>query len=512
MRQTPLRTISAPGEGAHGANEHTWPLIRVGLITYILLTGHVVILAQATLFGLQGARDKGFLLATLTGLVADIVRMSPLFFTRRLRMGLLNPLVLAVVVWPIVTRIPYFENEFSALLGIFAGESALPPTYSALLNLDQRDIYFAITELNLLETAGYISCFMAYFIFFPLLSNYHDKNELPQSFNADRFNIAMLIGILLSVSAFMGLVISRGGLQQHLLSLSFGRFAELQGLGPLLVLSKLSYVALLVWLSFDPNIWRKFIFQISVLLVIFVTFMTAGSRGSTLALVVTLGMTWFIRTGRVPLKTAFFLVPLLFFAYGSLTVLRTASTSSQSPIERLLHAEAGDVVNAASRELKSRELASGAVPVLSEGYEATGGPLWGQTYIAALTWFIPRALWEEKPRGAGSLYAQLFLGAKREGTTIPIGATAEAYWNFWIPGVILIYVVWGFLIAWFFCLFIRLKSDPFILTAYILFITQFSMTSEGIVPYIHSILMLVILRGIALLVAGSESYHRRLLH
>lgn len=512
MRQVPLRAENVLTEERTGISMHTWSLMRTGLITYILLTGHIVILAQATLFGLNGGGDGSFLFATLTGIAADLVRMAPLFLVYRVRMGLLNPLVLAIVIWPIVTRVPYLGSEFSALIGIFSGEPATPPIYSALLNLNRSDIYLAMARFNALEIAGYISCYIAFFKFFPISVQDFDTRKPTDIFNADKFNFAMLIGISLSFSVFLGFIISRGGLQQHLLSLSLGRFSELQGLGPLLVMSKLAYVALLVWISFEPNIWRRFIFQLSVILVIFVTFMTAGSRGATLAIIITLGMAWLIRTGRVPIKIALILAPLLFFAYGSLTVLRTASTSSQSPIERLLHAEAGDVVDAGNRELKSRELASGAIPVLSQGYEATGGPLWGQTYVAALTWFIPRALWQDKPRGAGSLYAQLFMGATREGTTIPIGATAEAYWNFWIPGVILVYAVWGLLIAWFLRLFIRHRSDPFVAAAFIIFVTQFSMTSEGIVPYIHSVLMIALLRGITQTFASAKNYSRKPLY
>lgn len=64
----------------------------------------------------------------------------------------------------------------------------------------------------------------------------------------------------------------------------------------------------------------------------------------------------------------------------------------------------------------------------------------GSTYATAPTWFIPRALWAEKPSGGGntwftSNYVPRFYGVNRVETSL--SAVGEGYANFGFPGVLL---------------------------------------------------------------------------
>ena len=64
-------------------------------------------------------------------------------------------------------------------------------------------------------------------------------------------------------------------------------------------------------------------------------------------------------------------------------------------------------------ELEQRRAISAQIPIVERGFEVTGGPMLGSTYVAALGAMIPRSIWENKPRGPGSLFAQLFVTQSR---------------------------------------------------------------------------------------------------
>lgn len=74
----------------------------------------------------------------------------------------------------------------------------------------------------------------------------------------------------------------------------------------------------------------------------------------------------------------------------------------------------------------------------------------GSTFIATLVLYVPRALWEDKPIGFGSVLAKMLLkeGTYGEGTSLAALSPGEWFYNFGILGIVLMVVVLGLAIRW----------------------------------------------------------------
>ena len=154
-----------------------------------------------------------------------------------------------------------------------------------------------------------------------------------------------------------------------------------------------------------------------------------------------------------------------------------------------------------------RQALSGAVPVVADSMRTTG-PMWGTTYAGAVFAMVPRQFWENKPRGPGSIYAQTFLGEPEEGTAIPIGDVAEAFWNFHLPGVIVLFAVYGMLLRRVYELYAENPDNGLVVAFFLLFATQFGVSTDQLVTFQQTLLTLTIIL-IILLVAYPGAFGRK---
>jgi hypothetical protein len=484
------------------------PVVLGGAIAYYVLVGGPVLLIQAVVNGASFDSSGAFVLYVLAALFLDAMRVVPLIVLRHSRYGLLHPLVLIFSIWPIIIGIPFLGLDLAPLVGLFTGESVGAPYFLGGEVLSDSARFMVLAELDLLEALGILTTVFV----FTLCERHYHASGTPDPRPAPNYDQARLKWLLFAAAIAATLIVAvfvqmRGGLTAHILSLSGGRFVALQGYGPIVALSGLGIVAVYVWVFLDPRSVRTLPFIAAVMLAAFCGFVSTGSRGAALLAVVGTGLCWTIRTKRFPIKTALVLIPMLLVIYGGLLIVRSYGSGAErsaTVYDRVASIGVSDAYQAGSDELAVRMSVRGAAPVLSEGLNLTGGPLWGKSYLAAITWFVPRAIWPEKPRGAGSLYAQTFMGALREGTSVPIGTVAEAYWNFWIPGVFVIFGLWGLIIFWAHRLFLIYGADPFVGAAYVIFITRFGMASDRIPPTLQMLLMLLIIWSIARMFATGK--------
>jgi hypothetical protein len=298
------------------------------------------------------------------------------------------------------------------------------------------------------------------------------------------FGVSMLV-----LAAF---VYSRGGVGAHLTSLGYGRFRELAGDGPILVLTDLGAIALYLWVAARPGDVKSPIFLFCLAIVTVSEFVSDGSRGSALLVPMIVGLIWSLRRRRIPWKTALLLIPLMFTFIGLAGAIRTASWYDSTAGEALSTTGWTDSLQVAQQEIAERRAVSANVPIVARGFEVSGGPMLGQTYVAALTALVPRALWEDKPRGPGSIYAQRFLGMSREGTTIPVSPEAEAYWNFGWPGVVILSILYGVFLRLAYHFYWRRDPDPFAIVFFVLFITTFQFSTKALVTLQQQLILLFI--------------------
>ena len=74
-------------------------VFQLFVLLFILGTGSLPQTLQALVFGLAGSGES-FAAALLTGLLVDLLRVAPLIVLSRHPSGILHPLIIAVVIWP----------------------------------------------------------------------------------------------------------------------------------------------------------------------------------------------------------------------------------------------------------------------------------------------------------------------------------------------------------------------------------------------------------------------------
>jgi hypothetical protein len=470
------------------------------LVAYVLLTGDLVRGAQAALFGLQGGGEGAFTAAVLLAIAIDVVRIAPLFVYARHPLGVLHPLILATVLWPLLSAMPGRIEELWGFGGLLLGEPISPPFFEALGWLPGPQIWGAVAWSNLCELVALLSIYGGYALV-------HDRGALPptarqpREFDAKRIRALAIAVIGISVGVLLVLVWMRGGLAEHLGNMARGRFRSMAGLGPLVAAVDLGLIALMVWVAARPNDVRQPIFIALMIGQAAAQFISNGARSAAFAVFMMVGLTWALRTRRIPWRLAVILIPMFFIAFGALNIIRTAGFSGQSGGEAIQESSPGQILSRVQEEMDLRQALQSTVPVISHGHEVMGGPLWGGSYAAAVFAFVPRAIWPAKPRGPGSLYAQNFLGEVREGLAVPVNPTAEEYWNFGLLGVIVISALYGALIRVAHNFYIVRQDNPFALTAFALFVTTFHPSTDDLVSMqIQGALLLIIL-GLAMVFA-----------
>jgi hypothetical protein len=473
------------------------------LIAYVLLTGELVRGAQAALFGLQGGGDAAFTAAVLLAIALDIARIAPLILYARHPLGILHPLILAAVLWPLLVAMPTTIEEFGGLGGLLLGEPMSPPVYSGLGWLPGPEIWRAVAWSNLCELVALLSIYAGY-----ALARDRDapagagpSRQVRREFDGKRLRALAIVLIGMSVGVLLVLISLRGGLALHLADMARGRFRSMAGLGPLVAAVDLGLVALIVWVAARPGDAKQPLFLLLMIIVAAAEFISNGARGSALTVFMIVGLTWALRTRRIPWRLALIMAPLIFLSLGALNIVRTSGLVGETATEAIQGADAGQVLSRVQEEIVVRQSLQSTVPVIWEGHTVMNGPLWGSSYGAAIFAFVPRWIWPEKPRGPGSLYAQNFLGEVREGLAVPVSPTAEEYWNFGFLGVILISALYGALIRHAHGFYIRRQDNPFIVTAFVLFVTTFHLSTDDLVLFQQQAILLLFMFGFALLLA-----------
>lgn len=453
---------------------------QVLLAIYVILTGDFPTILQAVAFGVPGGGDAEFALAMLTSLCRDILLLLPVVVFARHPLGIVHPLILAVVVWPLVIGMPKVIEEFGGWVGIFAGLPVRTPYYIGLRSLDPSTVWAAITKYNVVQILALASTYFGFWLFRAKRS----LSRIPVPTRNTRAIRTVMLGLIcISMLILVIFVYFRGGLSAHVTSLGQGRFRELAGAGPVIAIITLATIALYVWIAARPGDARSPLFLASLAAAAASQFIANGSRGGAMMVPLTAGIIWSIGRRKVPWRLALAFIPVMFLAIGLLGAVRTSSWYGASAGEAWSQTSLAESFEKAQEETVRRQAASGSVPVVARGFEVSGGPMLGQTYLAAFTGAIPRALWEEKPRGAGSIYAQIFLGRSGDGLGIPVSAPAEMYWNFGWLGLVLLSILYGALLRAAYHFLWRKYPDPFAIVFVAIVATSFQFSTKLLVDF-----------------------------
>ncbi len=452
---------------------------QIGLVLYIIFTGDFPTVIQALAFGMKGSGGTEFAAAMVASAARDLLFLAPVMILSRHPLGILHPLLLAVVVWPLAIGIPKVIEIWGGWAGVLAGVPLDTPFYRGFPTHEASRIWTAIAKYNALQCVSLVGTYVGFWVLsgrrlarLPIVP----KNTMTlRTVLIALFAVSMLVLVLF--------LYYRGGIGLHLTSLGHGRFRELAGLGPIVGMTDIGAIAVYVWIAARPNDAKSPIFLTCLALVTATQFVSNGSRGSALTVLLVVAIIWSLRQRRIPWKIGFILLPLMFASIGLLGAARTAAWSNSTAGEALSNTGWGESVQLAQEEIADRQESSANIPVIEQGFAVTDGPMYGKTYLPAVAAWVPRALWPDKPRGTGSIYSQLFLHESSEGAGIPVSAQAEMYWNFGWPGVILLSIIYGGLLKMAYNFMWRRYPDPFAITFYVIFLTNFQFATRSLIAF-----------------------------
>lgn len=492
-----------PGNGRPAVERSVPRIFQACLVAYVLLTGELVQGVQAALFGLQGGGDAAFTAAILLAIATDLVRVAPLLLYARHPLGVLHPLILTAILWPLLVAMPRTIDEWGGLGGLLLGEQISPPYYMGLGWLPGPEIWQAVAWSNLCELIALLSIYIGFGLVRDraLAPAFRETAPGRREFDTKRLRALAIMLIAISVSVLIILTTLRGGLALHLADMARGRFRSMAGMGPLVAAVDLGLIALLVWVAARPGDAKQPIFPILMFVVAAAQFLSNGARSAAFSVFMLVGLTWALRTRRIPWRLALTLVPLFFLAFGALNIIRNSGLVGESASQAIEGTSTSDVLSRVQEEVELRRSLQSTVPVIWQGHEVMGGPLLGSSYGAAFVAFVPRWIWPEKPRGPGSIYTQSFLGEVREGSAIPVSSTAEEYWNFGLLGVIILSALYGALIRVAHNFHIARQDNPFVVSAFVVFVTTFHIATDDLVLFQQQIVLLLVVYGLALVFA-----------
>jgi hypothetical protein len=272
-----------------------------------------------------------------------------------------------------------------------------------------------------------------------------------------------------AVAALLALLVylaRRGGLQAHILDYWGGGRDETKSAGGLVLAQAaldLSTVALMLWYALEPGVPRNPFFAGALGATLALQFLVSGSRSNLFFAVVLFVVLWMLRHRSVPLGRVALLGVLALVLLGPMGDFRRSVRRTH----RLDWGVLADLRGAGSRttgEFARRASRGGGVPVMLRVPREVGF-LHGRSYVGGVLFFVPRAVWKGKPRAVGYYNATLLFG--RKGTVMPIPPAAEAYWNFGVPGVIGIFLLFGAFHCWLASVFARGGHRPALWVPYV---------------------------------------------
>lgn len=476
--------IPAPAELPHERNPFVpiaWPW-RAAILAFVVIYRILIPGAQQIIHpGSTPLATERLLLDVLH----EAVLFAPLLFYRK-DWGWLHPLLFP----PLFSIAKALISAPGQVLAPFALLETPPDPqlfHVALRQWAQHDIAMAMVKAKLMLILSLLTYYFAFF-FGPRLAAPHVNHFTPRNVTGKAL---FLIGA--STAVFLGFMQMRGGLGAHFASFGMGRFVSLGGLGHFTVIILVGTTAALIWYAVDPGATRNPWFWVSAVLMLPMSFLLTGSRSSMISTFILFLMIWMIRNQKVPTGRAMALGVASIFLIGILGALRDSTMQGEADWSILTNVDATEMVAAGQREMENRGETGALVPLVAK-VPGRVDFLYGQSYLAAIFFFVPRAIWPEKPRGVGPM-TNAYIYQDREmrpgellaGAGMPPGALGEAYWNFYYPGVVLLFLLLGVFHRWLAAVLRRNPEVPAVWVMYALTL-QMVPTSSLIVRWLQTII------------------------
>lgn len=470
------------------------PFVEIGGGQRLFLIAYVIIwqaLTPALSLLIHGTLEPNADFRVGVSVVANIVLVSPLFFRSLggLPIGWLHPLVFPLLFSIGTSLLKNPQQLFDPLLVWFHPvHAALSHQY--LNGWTAEMVASAKVKADALAALAAAATYVGYMMWKPRIRRLSNE-ESPH------LNLALGLTIVAMTLLFLGYMQTRGGILSHMASFAGGRHIALGDQGYILWVFRPMPFLLLLWYAYRPAITRSPLFWVLLLLCLSMQFASTGSRTAAVLPLLSFGLVWSLRTHKLPIGLALVVMMLAFAAIGVLGEVRR-STSSAGGLDFgvVSSFQFSEWLEKTTADIDQREDAALALPTIARVPEEIPH-LDGKSYLGMLLFFVPRAVWPEKPRSVGA-YAIADIAGRNygldgfyEGAGAPIGATAEAYWNFGVPGVLVVFICFGAFKRWLAGYLATNSKNPQAMVFYAATATTlFSPSSDELIPYFHTLIML----------------------
>lgn len=438
-------------------------LLTVSLVTAALL-GHAITTLSTPLIALN-----------LAFTLKIAVSLAP-FASNPKRFGILHPLVFPAL-WS-------FAMDATRKVGVLV--NGLSGHQQLTVSADDATYLMAYHEL--LSAVGF-ACIIFGFFALP-------KIRLPFTLPTRTPNLFGKAFILSSLSflAFALWIKAHGSLAALILMRAMPkeeRLTETIG-GHYIIGTQVFGLVLLTLLAYRPKLFRNLLFWAALVFAMGMIFAATGSRSLAIYTGILACIIYTLRTQKVPylllVSGALASVMLL----GALQVFRVSQYGrSEVNLETISELSITEAIEEGGEHAASRVADnSGSLPILSE-VPHNEPLLWGQSYIALLAAPVPQALLPfQKPPTMGALNGKRFFNTA---AGVPPGPIAEAYWNFHIPGIILVFTFWGIALKTLYSIVVANHKNGGIIVIYTMLIFHGNPGGDSLFTLIQTIVLLLMI-------------------
>jgi hypothetical protein len=424
--------------------------------------------------------------------IYEILLIMPLVYYRR-EFGFLHPLILPLLlsIFQMVAQNPlsiFLPADFSVVSYVVDTHSR-----AATLRIDTQALAVARFWLDLSKVIGVLAYYLGYYKL-PIFKVPALQFQRPRNVGAICF--AWTVACIAVGLAFIQL--QSGGLASHLIAMRSGRAVMFEGQGQFLTIAEFSIVCVLVWFSYSSRLFTNPVWLACFAASSFTTLVISGSRSSLIFALVVFLLLWWRKRGRVLILPAAIMGVIAVLVIGVFGSIRqdfhsTSVDTSVFKVENL-----SQNLDRASAEFQKRDSEEGD---LAAFVGAKNELLLGRSYVAGAAFFVPRAIWPTKPRGAGAYnmwvnFANQPLDSFGQGGIfwgIPMSPTTEAYWNFHIVGVILVMGLFGAFHRWLSDFVCRYPTEPIPLLFAVWMTTHFFGDPNSFISAMRDALLLGVL-------------------
>jgi oligosaccharide repeat unit polymerase len=292
---------------------------------------------------------------------------------------------------------------------------------------------------------------------------------------------------LLSLYAFYVLVSAAGGIGPLILERGEGldRVQSQVG-GYWIIFTHLLRTSCLVWFAVRPSVGNNVTFWVLFVFSLAIGFGATGSRSGVIWPVLLIIIIWSLHNHRIPFVKIAMAGVIGIFLVGALGEFRSDRSLEDQPItDTNLDVSFVEGLRKGIETFSRYSSSSASIYPIIESVPERHRLLLGESYLSIPALPIPRKIWPNKPPAAGNKAGAVFFGNPDTGK--PPGAVGEAYWNFWIPGVIVVFLLWGVFLKWLTRLFLQNRHSRGMVLLYALTILVLSPHSPTVYEWVFAV-------------------------